>query len=113
MLLPLPGEEGGTTQLLAHAPGEKRVMAWPPLLEVDEAIMPGLSVPTPVPRREGSNIARLPLALLGGGRWRKRLSRARERLSTHEPTKKGRQFLLPAPGRRGPNSYPSHRCLGQ
>ena len=52
MLLPLPGEEGGTTQLLAHAPGEKRVMAWPPLLEVDEAIMPGLSVPTPVPRGE-------------------------------------------------------------
>lgn len=52
MLLPLPGEEGGTTQLLAHVPGEKRVMAWPPLLEVDEAIMPGLSVPTPVPRRD-------------------------------------------------------------
>ena len=56
-------------------------------------------------------MARLPLTLLGGGRWRRRLSRARARLCTREPTEKGRQFLLPAPGRRGPNSHPSHRRL--
>ena len=35
--------------MLAHALGEKRAMAWPPLLEADEAVVHGLSVLAPVP----------------------------------------------------------------